>query len=74
MIRQSSKYHVTVIIFLFILHTHLFIDLPKQALWKIEVPVVLSEESVVEEVVVEGTLDDVDIVDVVVDMLHDVGS
>ena len=48
--------------------------MPKQALWKIEVPVVLSEESVVEEVVVEGTLDDVDIVDVVVDMLHDVGS
>ena len=42
--------------------------MPKQALWKIEVPVVLSEESVVEEVVVEGTLD------VVVDMLHDVGS
>ena len=50
------------------------IDLPKQALWKNEVPVVLSEESVVEEVVVEGTLDDVDIIDVVVDMLHDVGS
>ena len=48
--------------------------MPKQALGKIEVPVVLSEESVVEEVVVEGTLDDVDIVDVVVDMLHDVGS
>ena len=48
--------------------------MPKQALWKIAVPVVLSEESVVEEVVVEGTLDDVDIIDVVVDMLHDVGS
>ena len=48
--------------------------MPKQALWKNEVPVVLSEESVVEEVVVEGTLDDVDIIDVVVDMLHDVGS